>query len=90
MMIWLKQYAVHTMHTVCIAQYILRAFVMGTTAWAGSGKTLVEIQKQGEVQGKKTEEEETPRETVDSRFSGPEMDSCGIKRQKTGRWGIKR
>ena len=54
------------MHTVRIAQYILRASVMGTTALAGSGKTLVEIQKQGEVQGKKSEEEETPRETVES------------------------
>ena len=62
MMIWLKQYA-HCVHCT-----VLRAFVMGTTAWAGSGsgKTLVEIQKQGEVQGKKTEEEETPRETVES------------------------
>ena len=62
MTIWLKQYA-HCVHCT-----VLRAFVMGTTAWAGSGsgKTLVEIQKQGEVQGKKTEEEETPRETVES------------------------
>ena len=62
MTIWLKQYA-HCVHCT-----VLRAFVMGTTAWAGSGsgKTLVEIQKQGEVQGKKSEEEETPRETVES------------------------
>ena len=38
----------------------------GHNSRSGSSKTLVEIQKQGEVQGKKTEEEETPRETVES------------------------
>ena len=43
---------------------------------------MVEIEKQGEVQGKKSEEEETSEKLWRARFSGAEMDSCGIKGRK--------